>query len=200
VTRPAAPRRRGALPTASGPGLRGLVPAARSARLSIAEEIFARPELPKVFVSSRMRGGALRLERRAVANEIDATRMAQAWWWERSAYAGPFSAQNICLKHAATSDALFVILEDDLTPITKAEYLAAKRNGVYRCILIRDGATLTARAQRFVDREQRNVTTAVFRNISELRSQTLASLRGGFTHSLRQRNARERMRLRRRGT
>jgi hypothetical protein len=161
-------------------------------RLSVADEVFARPEVPKVFVSSRMRGGVLRNERKAVADEIEGTRMATAWYWERSSYPGPFSSRHICLGHAATSQALIMILIDDLTPITKAEYLAAKKNGVYCCILIKEGATLTTRAQRFVDRESRVATLGRFRNLSELRSQSLRALRGGMAYGLWLRNVLQR--------
>ena len=169
-------------------------------RLSIADEIFARPELPKVFISSRMRGGVLAGERLAVAREIESTRMARAWYWERDAHGGPFSSFNVCVGHAASSDALFLILTDDLTRTTRAEYLAAKRNGAFCCILVLDGAKLSKAAKRFLDTESKEVTYCPFRNESELRSQVVDSFRGGLTYGLRLGNIKRRLERSRRGS
>lgn len=154
--------------------------------LTIYEEILARPERLRVFVSSKMSGGSLAAERKAAAKAVESLGGASAWYWERDARGGPRSAAKFCEAQAGSSDALILILEDELTPITKREYQAAKRNGLWRCILVREGSVLTTRAQAFLDREARSSIYKSFRNLRELHSHVINSLWFGLAHGFRE--------------
>lgn len=123
-----------------------------------------------------MRGGALAAERRVAVEAIEELPIAYAWCWERHAKAGEYCAEAVCINHAATSDGLVLILEDDLTPITQKEYEAAGRAHAPRFIFLKDGAAQTEAASRFVRRQQRQAITRNFRNASELRTFILEAL------------------------
>jgi hypothetical protein len=153
---------------------------------TIAEEIlYGRPLQSTAFISSKMGDGALEAERKAAIRAINATRVAKAWCWERDGIAGSFCSRKFCVSRARASDLLFLILEDDLTPITRAEYRAARNAGVNCCILIKQSSTLTAAANRFVTKERRVVTTRYFGKPSELKSEIIRSLTDSHSYGIR---------------
>jgi tetratricopeptide (TPR) repeat protein len=146
--------------------------------LSARELIFGRPDRLKVFVSSKMAGGALNAERRASRDVIDGFPTMRAWLWERDAVAGTFYSEEECVGNAATSDALVLILEDELTPVTRKEYRAAKHAGSHRIILLRTGIERSAELRRFIERERRHdAVTASYANTSELATRLFQALR-----------------------
>jgi tetratricopeptide (TPR) repeat protein len=152
------------------------------------DELFARPPWGKVFVSSKMSGGALQAERAAAIKAIERFPHLHAWAWERNAAAGPYYSEEECVGHARTSDALVLILEDELTEVTRKEYNAARRRGAHCIVLLKAGVARSASLQRFVARARRRDSTANFGNLSELESQLFSALR---TFSIRP--AREKM-------
>jgi hypothetical protein len=167
--------------------------------LTVEQEILARPSHLTVFVSSKMSGGTLTRERLAAARAAEGVDVVRAWYWERDANAGPVSALPLCVNQAAASEVLFLILEDELTPVTYKEYLAAKRNGAWCCILIKDGGILTDKAQRFVDRESKHAVYKRFRTLSELRSHVVNAIYASLTREFRFGMARRRVELATRG-
>jgi hypothetical protein len=140
------------------------------------EILCGRPRHLKVFVSSKMRGGVLAVERGAAVEAIDTMPWYRAWAWERDAAPGPYSAWRVCVGHAKTSDVLVLLLSDDLSPITRKEYRAAKRAGVPRLVLLKAGSSRSDAAEHFVITEQRSSITAEFANLAELRTQVLQGL------------------------
>lgn len=138
---------------------------------SLKELLFGRPPLLKVFVSSQMRGPRIMAERRAAVDAIESTGLATAWHWERDARAGPYSAREVCIEHAAASDGLVLILAGRLTTVTRAEYTAARKASVPRYILLREGVHRNADARRFVRQQRNSSVTRSFRNTSELKTQ-----------------------------
>lgn len=140
------------------------------------DAVYSRAPLLKVFVSSVMRG-SLMPDRAAAAAAVESTSMHSAWYWERDADAGPYCSKGICLGHARTADCLLLLLEDDLSAITRAEYLEAKRHHVPRFVFLREGATLTPAAERFVNRERRS--DIVYRKYS-----SAAELQAGIVSAL----------------
>jgi hypothetical protein len=135
--------------------------AGRTLERSLSDEIvFSRAGHLKVFVSSQMRGGVLADERKAAIKAIDG-RYHRAWAWERDAKAGPYSSEGVCLGHAATSDALVLIIDCDLTNITAKEYAAAKKACIPRFVLLKDGAARTEVAEKFVTRERKRAVITV---------------------------------------
>ena len=148
------------------------------------EMLYGRAAELRVFVSSKMRDGSLHDERQTAIRVINKHPWHKAWAWEISAHAGPYSARALCVGYAETSDFLLLLLGDDITPITRSEYLAAKRAEVPRIILIKDGVAASPDLSRFVARERAKVVTANFRNLPELRTQIRHALKdyGVFGH------------------
>jgi hypothetical protein len=94
-----------------------------------AEVLYGRSATLRVFISSEMRTGRLRRERLAVASVVDKHPDAEPWLWERNARAGRYSSFEVCVGTARTSDILLLILADELTDVTEAEWRAAKDGG-----------------------------------------------------------------------
>lgn len=140
------------------------------------DAVYSRAPLLKVFVSSVMHG-SLMADRLVAAAAVESTSMHSAWYWERDADAGPYCAPGLCLAQARTSDCLVLLIEDDLSPITLAEYKEAKRHHVPRFVFLREGGTLTKRAQAFIAREQRH-------DIVHRRYSTDGDLRAGIVSAL----------------
>jgi hypothetical protein len=132
-----------------------------------------------------MRDHSLDAERAVAVRTIDAFYPHRAWAWERDAKAGTYSAARLCVKSAATSDGLVLILGDELTPITKREYHAARRSHVPRFLLLKDPSTHDAAAASFVRRERMRVVTRRFRNERELRTHIRESLAARILHTSR---------------
>jgi tetratricopeptide (TPR) repeat protein len=146
--------------------------------MSARELIFGRADRLKVFVSSKMAGGVLKDERSACVRGIERFPSMRAWAWERDAVAGTYYSDEECVGNAATSEALVLILEDELTDVTRKEYLAAKRAGAHRIIFHRTGVARTAPLQRFIERERRrDAVTAGYGNVSELETRLFEALR-----------------------
>jgi len=141
------------------------------------ETVFGRGGHLKVFVSSQMRDDVLAAERRVAIRAIDSQAYYRAWAWERDAAAGPYSSEKVCVGHAASSDALVLLLADDLTNVTAKEYRAAKKASVPCFVLLKDGATRTEVAEKFVIRERKSAVTANFANLAEVRTQIREALR-----------------------
>ena len=145
---------------------------------SLTEEIrFGRPaDQVKVFVSAKMSDHSLVQERKAAIKEIDALPPHTAWAWEKNAAAGPYYSLRVCVSNARTSEALILIVADELTEPTKKEYTAAKHAKVPRFIFLKQGVSRTTELSAFIERERKTAITAPFRNLSELRTQIRYSL------------------------
>ena len=144
---------------------------------SLTEELFARPEHLKIFVSSKMSGGVFVRERKRCVGAVEGTGMAKAWYWERDANAGPFCSESVCLNHAATADGLILILGDELTPITRREFEVATERRIATFVFIDERETLDADASVFVSDLQKHVITKKFENLAELETHVAAALR-----------------------
>ena len=131
----------------------------------------------RVFVSSKMRDGSLAAERQTAVRVIDSHPWHKAWTWESSAQAGPYSARRVCIANAETSDALVLIVADDLTSITKSEYFAAKKQGVPRFILAKADVVRSPDLEQFLKRERSKSVTVNYRNLPEFRSRIRGALR-----------------------
>lgn len=132
----------------------------------------------RYFVSSKMSGGSLKPERKAAIREVESSPWHKAWAWEISANAGPYSSKRLCVANAKTSDGLILIVSDELTAMTSAEYRAARRAGVPRFIFVKDGIRQTDELSRFIQRERAaGATTRKFRNLAELRTEIRTALR-----------------------
>jgi hypothetical protein len=144
---------------------------------TLSEEIlFGRPTRWKIFVSSKMQGDPLKVERQMAVDAIESTALARAWCWERHVRAGEVCAAGVCIGHARTSDGLVLILGDSLTPITHQEYDAAGEARAARFILIQDGVKRDAEATEFIGRERDRAITKNFANLSELRTHLIDAL------------------------
>src|SRR5690242_18750827 len=102
--------------------------------------IYARPaEYWKIFISSKMAGGALKKERAAAIAAVDNFPLTRAWAWERNANAGPYSSERECVAQAGTADGLVLILEDEPTTITQKEFDAARRSNAPVFLMLKSG-------------------------------------------------------------
>jgi tetratricopeptide (TPR) repeat protein len=146
-----------------------------------------------VFISSKMAGGALQAERRAAIEAVQKFRPARAWAWERDAPAGSFYSEEECVKRAGTSDALILIVDDDLTRVTKAEFDAARAGTATVIVLARRGAQKDPRLKRFLADAHRLGITKEFDDLDDLQSEIDLALwqwfvRGGRTLALQTRD------------
>jgi tetratricopeptide (TPR) repeat protein len=139
-------------------------------------ELYSRPTYFKVFISSKMADGALAEERGAAAEAVEEFPLARAWFWERDAPAGSHHSREECVRQAGTSDAIVLILEDELTSITKAEYAAAHAAGAPTILLLKNGFERSAELARFIARARDEAITKSFTNSAELRSAITGAL------------------------
>lgn len=161
----------------------------------LTDEVYARPTLWKIFISSEMGSGSLRRERKAAAEAINDSGLAIPWRWEKDAQAGPYSCAKVCLGQARTSDGLVLILADRLTRMTRREYLEARSQHVPRYIMLKEKTNRDKAADRFVRREQNNrCVTGPFRNLSELKTRIIGALRHYAISSGREKTLRARRR------
>jgi hypothetical protein len=124
-----------------------------------------------------MRGGVLTVERRAAVDTINRSPLHHAWCWEDDAPAGAYHSERECVQHARTSDGLVLLLAGELTQITRAEYEAAREGGANRYVFVRQSASLTEDAERFIEEERNdNTVTGNFANTSELATSLTKSL------------------------
>jgi tetratricopeptide (TPR) repeat protein len=159
-------------------------------------ELYSRPSYFKAFISSKMAGGVLKAERAAAVEAVTAFPLARPWAWELNAPAGSYCSEEECVRQAGTSDAIVLILEDELTPITRAEYAAAHSGGATAIILLKTGVDRDPVVEKFVKRARREAITKGFSSLSELRSAITDSLwtwtvRAGRTVLLETRERRE---------
>lgn len=141
--------------------------------------IYARPpEYWRIFVSSKMTGGALKAERLAAIEAIEELPLARPWAWERSVDAGPYCSERECVAQAGTSDGLVLIVEDEITSITRSELKAARDAGAPIFLMLKVGVARDAELDRFIKRvrEQAN-TTANFSSPGELKTRVAKALR-----------------------
>jgi tetratricopeptide (TPR) repeat protein len=141
--------------------------------------IYARPpEQGKIFVSSKMNGGALKAERRAAVEAIEEFPLANPWAWEDSAEAGPYYSERECVAQAGTSDGLVLILEDEITPITRSELKAAQTAGVPIFVMLKTGVKRDAEVERLVKRIRgEGHTTVNFSSPGELKTRVAKAFR-----------------------
>lgn len=140
--------------------------------------IYARPaDHWKIFVSSKMAGGALRDERAAAIEAIDIFPLARAWAWERNANAGPYSSERECVAQAGTSDGLVLIVDDELTAITRKEFEAARKGNAPVFLMLKEGANRSPELQRFIDDARSFAITVNFASTGELKTQITQALR-----------------------
>jgi hypothetical protein len=138
----------------------------------------------KVFISAQMRGNVLKDEREAAVQAVDSFGLTRAWAWERDAAAGPYSAESVCIEHARTSDSLVLILAEELTPVTRKEYMAARDEGATRYVFIKEGCIQTAQVKSFINKERAHaLVTKKFRNVSELQTHITTALRERFLYA-----------------
>lgn len=129
----------------------------------------------RYFVSSRM-NGTLDDERKVAADTIDRLDTHRAWWWERDALAGVLHSERECVRYAATSDGIVLLVAGHLSDIVYAEYAAAKNASAQRYILIRQGDELPPEVRAFIDSEQTSAVTRNFQNTTELQSHLYQAL------------------------
>lgn len=139
--------------------------------------LYARPaDHWKIFVSSKMAGGALREERGAAIAAIDAFPLTRAWAWERNAHAGPYSSEHECVAQAGTSDGLVLIVDDDLTDITRKEFEAARAGNAPVFVMLKQGARRSAELQAFIGEARLFAVTVNFATTGELTTQITHAL------------------------
>jgi hypothetical protein len=144
---------------------------------SLSDEIvYGRSERLRVFVSSQMRGQVLDAERRGAIEAIDSHPDFRAWAWERDSAAGPYSSQKVCVRHAKTSDALVLLVGDNLTKVTAMEYRAARRAAVPSFVFLKEGSSRPEDVEKFIAREQKRGVTTNFANVAEMKTQILHAL------------------------
>lgn len=153
------------------------------AQLNLTDELFARPAKLKLFLSSKMRDGALKQERKAAADVIASLGFAEPWWWEGNAAAGPYCAKGICLGHARTSDGLVLIIGDELTTMTQEEFQAAQDAGVECFIFVQDGVSRDDETDGFIGEQQQHATTGQWATVEELESQIVRAIHNAVIRS-----------------
>jgi len=148
----------------------------RARPLDPLDELALRGPDTRIFISSKMAGGVFRGERPATARAIESLPEFRAWFWERDARAGPYSSRDLCIKTARTSDGLVLILGDELTPITRDEFLAAHGAGVPCFIFLDERRKRTPEAEAFVRREWKRAVTQPFGSARELEQRVRLAL------------------------
>jgi tetratricopeptide (TPR) repeat protein len=140
--------------------------------------IYARPaDHWKVFVSSKMAGGALKAERAAAVNAIDAFPLTRAWVWERDAVAGPYCSEPECVRQAGTADLFVLILSDELTPVTRLEFEAARAASVPAFVFLQADVERDDDTDAFVALVRKNGITQAFSSPGELATQITRAIR-----------------------
>ena len=140
----------------------------------------------QVFLSSRIHGG-FDNERSEVADAVEGTGMAQAWYWERDGYANPEGYREVCILHAKSSDALVMLVDDEISAGMQLEFDAAKAAGRPCYVFIKEECQQGEQLRRSLD--EAGVTGAMpnFRNLSELRSHVINALANETARSWRHR-------------
>ena len=125
-----------------------------------------------------MNGGALRAERLATVEAIEESPLTRAWAWEHSADAGPYCSEHECVAQAGTSDGLVLIVEDEITQITRSELKAAQDAGAPIFLMLKTGVARDAELDQFIRRVRGQAnTTANFSSPEELKTRVAKALR-----------------------
>lgn len=133
-----------------------------------AEELHGRDQgALRVFVSSRM-DGSLARERQAARDSVRRFPHMRPWLWEENAMPGLTNYEQECTRMAGTSDQLVLIVGQDLSALTRAEYEAAERGGAGRYVMVRDGHQQHPELIEFLGRQVGLVPTRRFANLAEL--------------------------------
>ncbi len=153
------------------------------------DSLYGRPRAFIVFISSKMAGGALTSEREAAIAAVEEFRPARAWAWEKDAPAGSFYSEEECVERARTSDALVLIVEDELTPVTRKEFEAAEKGTATVIVLARRGVKRNPDLTRFINNMRGRTITKEFSDLAELKAEVDLALwewfvRGGRTLGL----------------
>ena len=141
--------------------------------------IYARPpDYWKIFVSSKMNGGPLKAERLATVEAIEELPLTRPWAWEHSADAGPYCSERECVAQAGTSDGLVLIVEDEITAITRSELKAAQDAGAPIFLMLKTRVARDVELDRFIKRVRAQAnTTANFSSPEELKTRVTKALR-----------------------
>jgi len=139
----------------------------------------------RIFLSSKM-DGSLDEERRRAAAAINQVGSHKAWWWEDDAPMGLLHSDVECIKFAATSDGLILLVAGPLSDIVYSEYSAAKDAAAEMYIFVREGDPLPQSVKDFIAGELRTVVSKKFQNTNELESRVIASLRQSAVRAMRQ--------------
>jgi len=139
----------------------------------------------RIFISSKM-DGSLDAERIRSAEAINSLDAHKPWWWEADAPAGVLHSENECVKFAATSDGLILLIAGDLSRIIYSEYAAAENSDAERYIFIRDESVIPEGVRSFIAEKRNTVVTLNFRNIAELETHIYQSLNRTAVRALRQ--------------
>lgn len=153
------------------------------------DSFYGRPRAFIVFISSKMAEGALTSEREAAIAAVEEFRPARAWAWEKDAPAGSFYSEEECVERARTSDALVLIVEDELTPVTRKEFEAAEKGTATVIVLARRGVRRNPELTRFINKLRGRTITKEFSDLNELKAEVDLALwewfvRGGRTLGL----------------
>lgn len=153
------------------------------------DNLYGRPHAFIVFISSKMADGALAAERKAAIAAVEEFRPARAWAWEKDAPAGSFYSEEECIERAHTSDALVLIVEDELTPVTQKEFEAAEQGTATVIVLARRGIKRNLKLERFISNARGRTITKEFSDLDELKAEVDLALwewfvRGGRTLGL----------------
>jgi hypothetical protein len=144
--------------------------------MELDDETFMRSPNLRVFISSRMARNVLLDERLAAAEAVESNEILRAWYWERDAAAGPYCAEATCIGYARTSDALILILAEEISPVTRKEYEAASREGKPCLVFVKSNVEHDDETKEFISQVQRHSVTGKFANVSELRTQITTAL------------------------
>jgi hypothetical protein len=140
------------------------------------EVLYGRPpDFIRTFISSRM-NQTLDEERRTALETVNGFPHRRAWMWEKDAPAGVYHSEDECVMIAASSDELILILGEELSRVTRAEYEAARAAGAQCYIMVRDTDEQDAEVEAFIKEARLDAVTRGFNNIAELRSHLFNSL------------------------
>lgn len=139
----------------------------------------------RVFISSRM-NNTLDAERRAAVETVNRFPHRSSWLWEDDAPAGVYHSERECTGIAGSSDELILILGQDLSAITRAEYEAAKKGGAQRYVMIRGTDVQDPDVKSSIAVARTGTVTRNFNNVGELRSHLYTSLNAATVRASRE--------------
>lgn len=130
--------------------------------------------------------GPLRQEREAAIDAIDNTTVARAWSWEHNGIPGGRSDVETCVLHARQSDALLLILADDITPVIEKEFHAALTTHGRCWVFAKLNSSPDGNCQKFLRRlARKGIAHRNFSNTIELRTHIIETIRELTVRSVR---------------